>query len=163
MPAIFMCRLRFFKVYINLGSINLDNLAIFSFLIGSRALFISLTSPATLELLRFKIRFRRRLLSFEHTFYENPRRADVWKHLDSITSHPTGSRLRRVDISIEYTLHFHDYEDRFDNLKDELEKSVLDCSSLPSLCSKGILFVEPLHSPYPFSTSIYGHEADGQW
>jgi hypothetical protein len=61
-----MCRLRFFEIYAKLGSIMLD-FDILSILMGSRRVQLSLC-----------------------IFYENLHDADVWSHLDSITSRPTG-------------------------------------------------------------------------
>ena len=105
------------------------------------SLFISLKSPATLEHLEFNIRFRDCLnpSDFEpYRFYNNLRHADVWSHLDSITTHPTGLRLQRVDININYCFSYDD--DVEDADEGEVEKAVLD--GLPLLCTKGILFVE---------------------
>jgi hypothetical protein len=102
------------------------------------SLCISLTSPATLEHLELNIRFHGSNIYFNIAFYEKLRDADVWRHLDSIISHPTGSRLQRVDINIDYTFRYHDYRREPD--KDEMEKAVLD--ALPLLRTKGILFVE---------------------
>ena len=106
---------------------------VLSFLMGS--LCTSLTSPATLEHLEFNIRFRGNILNFDsNTFYENLRDADVWSHLDSITTHPTGSRLQRVDININYRFHCDEPDE------DEVLKAVLD--GLPLLRTQGILFVQ---------------------
>ena len=133
----FMCRLRFFEIYIDLGSATMHDFDILSFLMGS--LCISLTSPATLERLEFNIWFRGSSNDFDsHTFYENLRDANVWNHLDSMTSHPTGSRLQRVDINIDYSFCYDDYGKEPD--KDEVLKAVLD--GLPLLRTKGILFVK---------------------
>ena len=114
----------------------MDAFDILSFFIGS--LCISLTFPATLEHLELNIYFRDGIINNyfnSYRFYENLRGADVWSHLDSITSHPTGSRLQRVDINI-------DYEFGYDNDPNEdiVLEAVLD--SLPLLRAKGILFVE---------------------
>jgi hypothetical protein len=126
----FMCSLRFFKIYV--GICYTSDLDILSSLMGS--LCVSLTSPATLEHLEFKISFYDFGYDFDR-FHEDLRDADVWRHLDSFTIHPTGSRLQRVDIFIDHTF-------RFDDLQpdDEIVEAVLD--SLPSLRTKGILFVE---------------------
>jgi hypothetical protein len=131
----FMSRLRFFQIYIDLGSATTKDFDILSSLMGS--LCISLTSPATLEHLEFNIRFR-------HIFYENLRDADAWRHLDSIATHPTGSRLQRVDININYSFHYYDASEVYggdgeDPEEDEVLKAVLD--GLPLLRTKGILFV----------------------
>jgi len=108
---------------------------ILSSLVGS--LCITLTSPATLEHLKFNIRFRGRE-TFNH-FYDNLRYAEVWGHLDSITTHPTSSQLQRVDISINYLFH-REHNNGAEPDKDEVLKAILD--GLPLLYKKGILFVE---------------------
>ena len=116
-----------------------------------RSLCSSLTSPATLEHLEFNIWFCANSNEFEFeyddsdsdsddyevsTFYDDLRDADVWRQLDSITTHPTGSRLQRVDISINY--YFDDQGEESD--KQKVSKAVLD--GLPLLRAKGILFVK---------------------
>jgi hypothetical protein len=105
------------------------------------SLRISLTSPATLEHLKFNIRFLgfHRAFNF-NIFYDKLR--DVWTHLNSISSHPTGSRLQRVEINIYYTfqndneVQFHEHDEN------KVVKAVLD--GLPILRTKGILFVETI-------------------
>ena len=132
-----MCRLRFFEVNIDFGSATTYDFGILSFLIGS--LFISLSSPATLEHLEFNIWFL--IDNFvSDTFCENLRDADVWGHLDSIATHPAGSLLRRVDINIDYSFLYDDDGDYDKTDEDEILKAVLD--GLPLLRTKGILFVE---------------------
>ena len=132
-----MCRLRFLKVYADLDSKSMDDFPILSLLMGS--LCISLTSPATLEHLEFNIRIRGRIFDLDFAlFYENLRDAHVWSRLNSITTHPTGSRLQRVDINIDYSFRYDDDEEEPD--KDEIEKAVLD--GLPSLRTNCILFVK---------------------
>ena len=132
----FMCRLRFFEINAYLGSATMHDFNILSLFMGS--LRISLTSPTTLEHLKFKILFRGFQSTFNfNTFYENLRHADVWRHLDSITTHPTGSRLRRVDISINYSFRIIDLEEPDE---DEVQKAVID--GLPLLHTKGIFFVK---------------------
>ena len=69
---------------------------------------ISLTSPATLEHLEFNIRFRDYINFNSYRFYDNLRDADVWSHLDSIVTHPAGSRLR-VDINIDHIFRHNDH------------------------------------------------------
>jgi hypothetical protein len=131
----FMCRLRFFEIYAYLGSASMDSMRDFntlSFFMSS--LRISLTSPATLEHLKFNINFR---CSRDHNFIEGLRHADVWRHLDSLTTHPAGSQLRRVDININYAFRCGDLEEPDE---DEIKKAVLD--GLPLLHTNGILFVE---------------------
>ena len=130
----FMCRLRFLEIFIDLGSATEFDFDILSFLMGS--LCMSLTSPATLEQLKFNISFNGNTDNFD--FYEDVRGADVWSHLDSITTHPTGSRLQQVDINIDYWFGHDNHEVEPD--ENEVLKAVLD--SLPLLCKKDILFVE---------------------
>jgi hypothetical protein len=126
----FMCRLRFFEIDALITSMR----SFKSLSLVMSSLCISLTSPATLEHLKFNINFR---CSYDDNFSESLRHADVWRHLDSITTRPTGSRLRRVDIN--YAFHCDDLEEPDE---DEVKKAVLDC--LPLLHTKGIpsLFVE---------------------
>ena len=135
----FLCRLRFLEIYVGLGSASGNNFGILSFLMGS--LRTSLTSPATLEHLEFNIQFRGSIYDLKNsrtTFYKMLRFADVWRHLDSITTNPTGSQLQRVDIKINYCFRCKDYRNEPD--EDKVEKAVLE--GLPLLRKKGILFVE---------------------
>ena len=135
-----MSRLRLLEIYVDCGSGTGYDFDILSFLTGS--LCISLTSPATLEHLKFNISFdgNSENSDFEcYAFYEDLRDANVWNHLDSIVTHPSefGSRLRRVDINIDCYLH-ESYADELDG--NEVSNAVLD--SLPLLRAKDILFVE---------------------
>ena len=128
-----MCRLRFLEIYLDLSSGTTHDFKMLSSLFGS--LSISLTSP---EHLKFDIRFRYNPNNNSNnnsitTFYENLRNA--WCDLDSIASHPTSSRLQRVDININYVSHCNGLKVE----KDEFLKAVLD--GLPLLRTKGILFV----------------------
>ena len=131
----FMCRLRVLEIYINPPCAMIEDFDyILSFLIGS--LRISLTSPATLEYLQFDLVFEGNDNEFDHySFFNDLRRADFWSHLDSIVTHPTGSRLQNVDIYIAYAFRYDD-----DVREPEVEKPVLD--ALPLLREKGILFVK---------------------
>jgi hypothetical protein len=140
----FMCRLRFLEIYAYLVSASMRDFNTLSFFMSS--LRISLSSPATLEHLKFNINFR---CSYDCNFSESLRHADVWRHLDSITTHPTGSRLRRVDININYAFHCGDLEDPDE---DEVKKAVLD--GLPLLHTKGILFVKAVLARSRQSASI---------
>jgi hypothetical protein len=121
----FMCRLRFFEIYIGVNSYNFGLLSIMM-----HSLCISLTSPATLEHLKFNLCFR-------GDEYDGLCNADAWRQLDSITTYPTGSRLQRIEINVNYYFPEIDWEESFE---DKVEKAVYD--SLPLLCTKGILFVE---------------------
>jgi hypothetical protein len=114
----FMCRLRFFKIYIDVGSPLIFDFWTLSLLMGS--LCISLTSPATLEHLEFNIRFCGSGDDFDLKFYYDLCHADFWSHLDSIASHPTGSRLQRVDINIDCSYCY--YDSRYKPDKDKTER-----------------------------------------
>ena len=132
----FVCRPRFFEINVILSSGTMRDFDILSSLMGS--LRISLTSPATLEHFKFNIFFRGDSNEFDfYEFYEDLRDADVWRHLDSIATDPTGSRLQRVDININYSFRYDDDGEETD--EDEVLDAVLD--SLPLLRMKGILFV----------------------
>ena len=118
-----------------------------SFLMGS--LCISLTSPATLEHLKFYIKFRGRK-AYYNEFYNSLHHSDVWSYLDSIITIPTGSRLQRVDIDIDYICRDDDsdvgsYEDEEgEDYASPDEGEMLDAvlENLPLLRTKGILFVD---------------------
>ena len=125
----FMCRLRFLEVCIGLGTYWHD-FNLLSFFMES--ICTSLTSSATLEHLTFSFRSLFKYFVWP-TFYEKSRNAGVWRHLDSITTHPNSSRLQRVDINIHY--HAEYASDKY-----EIEKAVF--GDLPLLHTKGILFVE---------------------
>jgi hypothetical protein len=133
-----MCRLRFFEIFVNFNYETLHGFDIvLSFLMGS--LRISLTSPATLEHLKFNIMFRGEVRQSDYLgFYDILRSAEVWGHLDSFTTLPTGSQLQRVDINIDYCLR------ESNNYAEPDEDSVLEAVlvNLPLLRMKGILFVE---------------------
>ena len=126
-----MCHLRFLEIYLFLGEGPEDDFKILSFLI--RSLSISLASPEHLE---FTIRFGsdyREYLPIE--LFDNLRK--VWNPLDSITIHPTSSRLQRVDINIHYGF-VYDAAERPE--ANELQQAVLN--GLPLLRTKGILHVK---------------------
>ena len=134
-----MCRLRFLEITIDPFSATMSDFAVLSILI--RSLSISLTSPVTLEHLKFNITFDGDDNEFDHdAFYKDLRDADIWSHLDSIITHPSGSRLQRVDINIDYTFRYDDCVTEPDN--DEILAAVLD--GLPLLRKKGILFVNAI-------------------
>ena len=107
------------------------------------SLYISLTSRATLEHLKFNISFNGTTDDFDDdddysSFYNDLCDADVWNHLDSITTHPGGSRLQRVDINIDYW--FGQDNDEVEPDENEVLEAVLD--GLPLLRKKDILFIE---------------------
>ena len=133
----FMSHLRILQIYIDPISATMSDFAILSFLM--RSLCASLTSPATLEHLKLSIAFEGNDNYFDHdSFYEDLRHDDVWRYLDSIVTHPTGSRLQRVDIDITYCFRYDDDVMEPDN--GGILEAVL--SGLPLLRDEGILFVE---------------------
>jgi len=112
----------------------MSDFEILSFLM--RSLRVSLTSPATLEHLKFNIVFEDCRNDFNYYgLFDDLRDADVWSHLDSIITHPTGSRLQRVDINIKYSFGCDNQPDN-----SEILEPVLD--ALPLLRKKDILFVK---------------------
>jgi hypothetical protein len=134
----FMCRLRSFEIHANLAYATEYDYEILSFLMGS--LFISLTSPATLEHLKLNIWFWGSPYGFDinSRFYYKLRVADAWRHLDSIPYHPTGSRLQRVDITIRFSHMYFDFHESYEPNDNEVLEALLD--GLPLLRRKGILF-----------------------
>ena len=73
-------------------------------------------------------------------FFDDLRNAYGWSHLDSIITHPAGSRLQRVDINIKYYIWDDLHDERMKIHETEVSEPILD--ALPSLCEKGILFIE---------------------
>jgi hypothetical protein len=135
----FLSRLRFFEIYINRDYSNTATNHEFEILSSFIDSFCtSLTSPATLEHLKLNIRFEGNDNNFDFFRFYDDLRDDVWSHLDSITTHPSGSRLQRVDISFNYAFRYDD--DVGEPYVDEVVEAVLD--GLPLLRTKGILFVE---------------------
>ena len=131
-----MSHLRVLEIYISPFSARMSDFAVLSFLM--RSLCASLTAPATLEHLKLVIVFEGNDNFFNHyKCYRDLRRDNVWRYLDSIVTHPTGSRLQRVDIDITYSFRYDDNEMEPEN--DEILEAVLD--ALPLLRDKGILFV----------------------
>ena len=105
--------LHFFEMYIELDSANIRDFDILAFLMGS--LWMSLTSPATLEHLQFNILFRGHINDFSsHRFIENLCDADAWSHLDSIATLPACSLLKRVEINTDYHFWCNDYREVLD-------------------------------------------------
>ena len=135
----FLCGLRFFEIYTDLGSAALNSFDYLSFMMGS--LYISLTSPPTLEHLEINIRFRYSYFRFHPSkFIKNLRGAFIWwRHLDSISTHPAGSRLQRVDINIDYSFR-PDVDGQCEPVEGEVVGAILD--GLPLLRAKGILFAK---------------------
>ena len=130
----FMCRLRVFEIDYHPSSAEIRDLRTLSFMIQS--LLLSLTSPPTLEHLKLGITFSgKRNYVDRYSFYKDLRDADLWCHLDSIVTQPSGSRLQRVDIDINYAFRTHCYV-----FKSDGAKPIQD--ALPLLREKGILFVE---------------------
>ena len=132
-----MSHLRVLEIVINPGSAIMSDFAILFFLM--RCLCASLISPATLEHLKLNITFEGHDDSFNRdSFYRDLGRDAVWRHLDSIVTHPTGSRLQRVDIDITYCFRYDDDVMEPDN--GGILEAVL--GGLPLLRDEGILFVE---------------------
>ncbi|EDR08418.1 uncharacterized protein LACBIDRAFT_326852 [Laccaria bicolor S238N-H82] len=133
----FMSYLRILEIDINPHSATMSDFAVLSFVM--RSLCASLTSPATLEHLKLNIKFEGYDNNFQHyPFYDDLRDDDVWGLLDSIVTHPTGSRLQRVNIDIIYCFCYDADGSNPDN--DDILEAVLD--SLPLLHEKGILFLK---------------------
>src|SRR6266508_3303287 len=131
----FMSHLHILEIYVNPYSTTIGHFDILTFLILS--LHASSSSPATLEHLKFSIT----ILVDENMldndgFYDNLYSDNVWRHLDSITIHPTGSQLQRVEVDIKFC--YDNDDDTVDTGEDVLEP-IFD--ELPLLREKGILFV----------------------
>jgi hypothetical protein len=121
----FMCRLRVFEIYIR------PDPAIFSLLMCS--LRISLASPATLEHIKVNFVFDSPDNDYNDLLLGDLHDTDVWRPLDSIITHPTSSRLQRVDINIIL---------RGMSELNEAGVKQLFLDVLPLLCEEGILFVK---------------------
>ena len=140
----FMCCLRVLEIYVDPASAYMRDFNSLSFVM--RSLRLSLTTPATLEHLRFKILFAGNSNSFNYyALFNDLRDSDVWRHLDSIVTHPTGSRLQTVDIDIIY--HFRYDDDVAQPHPTQVKQPVLD--ALPLLQEKGILWVEATEQHLP--------------
>jgi len=63
----------------------------------------------------------------------------VWRHLDSIATHPTSSRLQRVHVIIDF-IFFDNGNGVIGPNEDKVKKALLD--GLPLLRAKGILLVQ---------------------
>ena len=134
----FMCRLRVLEIRIDPCSATMRDFGILSLLI--RSLFISLTSPATLEHLKIDIVFKGSGYFDYYALFDEIRDAEVWSHLDSIITHPTGSRLQTVGVCITYS-------PRCDSKgvePDETEVLEPFLDALPLLCEEGILYVQAI-------------------
>jgi hypothetical protein len=103
-----------------------------------RSLRVSLATPPMLEQLAFQIVLEVRDSNSLNSdaFLVDIRDVDFWSDLDSIVTHPTGSRLQKVDINISYNFD-NDPVDEPDDTK--VFELILD--SLPLLRERGILFV----------------------
>ena len=132
----FKCGLRFLEIHIDIA--NVEDFALLASLMV--ILSNSLPSPATLEHLEFNIWVRDLGNGFDNTFYENLR--ETWSHLDYITTHPTGSRLQRVDINIKAAFSSEHYTrvERKELDENKVLKAAFD--ALPLLHTKGIAFVK---------------------
>ena len=132
----FMCCLRIFEIYVNF---NYDTMHGFDTVLSFLMCSLRISSPATLEHLKFNILFRGdETRCYYPEFNDNLRYAVVWRYLDAITTRPFGSRLQRVDIKIDYCL--RESDNWLEPDKDSILEAVLD--NLPLLRRKGILFVE---------------------
>ena len=132
----FMCRLRVLEIRIDPSSATMRDFGILSLLI----LCISLTSPATLEHLKIDIVFKGSGYFDYYALFDDIRDAEVWSHLDSIITHPTGSRLQTVGVCITYS-------PRCDSKgvePDETEVLEPFLDALPLLCEEGILYVQAI-------------------
>ena len=146
----FMCRLRVLEIYIDPSSATMSDFGMLSFLI--RSLLVSLTSPATLEHLKFDISFEpyaHRFYQDRALFFDDLRNAGVWSHLGSIITLPTGSRLQRVDIKIRFNFICNSEHDMYPD-DSKVSKPVLNAvhDALPLLHEEGILFVEASSNAY---------------
>lgn len=135
----FMSHLRVFEITVNLISPNtgMSDFDVLPFLI--RSLPVSLSSPATLEHLKLCLGY---LDDENHNIlFDNLCDAGVWSQLDFIITHPTGSRLQRVDINIAYVL---PYDDESDDIVVTREADVVGpiFGALPLLHEKGVLFIK---------------------
>jgi len=131
----FMSHLRFLQIDVDAGAANPNDLDVLSFLL--RSLQISLTSP-TLEHLKCDIKFYADCYALEN-FRQELREYDIWGHLDSMITHPTGSQLQRMDIDITYYFYEGDDIQDLGDTGGQICGVILEV--LPSLREKGILFV----------------------
>ena len=134
-----MCNLRLLEFHIDLGAAGWEDFAVLASLMG--LLPISLTYPATLEHLEFNISVRAASHDFDNNFYESL--SKTWRNLDSITTHPTGSRLQRVDINIKAGFS-RKFCDCTRERKEIDENKVLEDAfdALPLLHKKGMVFIK---------------------
>ena len=127
-----MSHLRVFEINLDSSPTTIRDLEILSFMIHS--LRVSLSSPTKLEHLKFCMEFSD-LNYFDwdiwDAFFDDLGYVGVWKHPDSFATHPSGSRLQRVDIHIRFIGGY---------IRDSVVEHILD--ALPLLREKGILFVK---------------------
>jgi hypothetical protein len=98
----FMCCLHVFKINVHPSSATMSGFDILSFLMHS--LRVSLTSPATLKHLKFNIVFEANSNHFNYcALFDDLCDADVWSHLNSIITHPTGSHTRDRNPFVQIT------------------------------------------------------------
>jgi len=129
----FMSHPRVVEIDASPYSTTIRDMNILSFMI--RTLGVSLASPATLEHLKFSIEIESDDDHFNgNAIFDDLRYADVWKHLDSFSTHPSCSRLQRVDIEIKFEDNLVGYDET------KVVKPILD--ALPLLGRRGILFVK---------------------
>jgi len=98
----FMTHLCVFEIHIDPSSATISDFDILSFLMHS--LRVSLTSLTTLEHLKFNIIFESGSNYFNcYSLFDDLCNTEVWRHLNSIITHPMGLQLQIVDINIKYS------------------------------------------------------------
>jgi hypothetical protein len=123
-----MSHLRVFTLWISLlPGTSISYFDILPFMIHS--LLVSLSSPATLEHLKLYLDYLD--VDNRDALHDDLHITGVWSLLDSIITHPTGSRLQRVDIA---------YQLASDDENDDIVNRTFN--ALPLLREKGVLFVE---------------------
>ena len=132
-----MSHLRVLEFYVDPHSTTISHFSILSFFI--RSLRVSSSSPATLEHLKFNITVHVNEDMLDNDAYYDDLYYDVvWSYLDSIATHPAGSRLQRVDVDVNF--HYDNTDD------DDVEATESDfepiLEELPSLQERGILFTQ---------------------
>ena len=99
----FMCRLHFFKIYIELGSTTMYWPSWWVYF--SSASHLLLHSNTWSSTFGFVIIISNSTPTDFMTFYVTPMSGVIW---NSITTYPTGSQLQRVDININYCFRYDD-------------------------------------------------------
>jgi len=125
----FMSHLRVLEFYVDPHSTTIDYFSILTFFIRS----LRVGSPVTLEHLNINItiHINNEMLD-NNRYYQDLYLDEVWSYLDSMATHPAGSRLQRVSVDVSF---HYDYDHMDGDADLEL---ILD--ELPSLQERGILF-----------------------